>query len=205
MIVTIVTLFGLGCMKMETEMIVHPNGSATGSVIIAIEEMYWNMSKEMNTSMGDFEFIDTENATIWREDGWVYIKSDEMGISEENMSVEVKQYPGYTEYKIEANLSEYQEEGEVEDYNLSDPFTQIMLQSMTFKFTVVMPGTIVDSNAHQWSDSTAIWSYTGASIQEAESIYVKSKAGIPETLMLPLIGIPVALLLHILQRRSRSN
>ena len=202
MVATMLTLFGLGCMKMETEITVHPNGTVSGSTIVAIDEVYWNMSEDMNTSMGDFEFIDIENATVWREDGWVYFESGEMGIPEENMSLEVRQYPGYTEYEIDADLSEL-EETESEEMNFSDPFTQILLSSMTIEFTFNMPGEIVDTNAHQSSGSTATWSYTGASIQDVDNIYVKSRAYVSETGVFLLVGIPIAAILGRLRRRTR--
>ena len=202
MVATMLTLFGLGCMKMETEITIHPNGSVSGSTIIAIDEVYWNMSEGMNTSMGDFDFIDTENVTVWREDGWVYLESDEMVIPEENISLEVRQYPGYTEYEIDADTSELQEAGD-EEMNFSDPFTQILLSSMTIEFTFNMPGEIIDTNAHQFSGSTATWSYTGTSIQNVDNIYVKSRAYVSETVGFLLVGIPVAAILGRLRRRTR--
>ncbi len=179
-----------GCLKMESLITVLHNGSAKGTVTVGIMESYWNMSDLMNLSFGNFTFIDTENATIWTEGGWVYLKGEDLLIPEENMSIQVTPYAEYTEYLIDANLSELQEEaGEEDEVNLSDPFTQIFLSQMTFDFTIEMPGEIVESNAHQWSGSMADWSYTGATLQAADRLYVKSRLYVPE--MLPACVLPV--------------
>jgi hypothetical protein len=175
-------LLGLGCLKMDTKVMIYPNGSAGGSVIIGMEESFWNMSGGLNeTGMGNISFIDTENATVRREGGWVYIESGDMPIDDENLSVQVTQYGDYTEYVIEANMSSVEDAGNTSEVNMSDPFTQMMLSTMSFNFTIEMPGEIVDSNAHSWSGNRAMWTYTGMTISSAENLYAKSHYyGVPE-------------------------
>jgi len=120
------------------------------------------------------------------------------------MDVTVTRYPGYTEYALVANLSDFQESGEEEGLNMSDPFTQMMLQTMTLNFTVKMPGQISDSNAHRVEGSTALWFFNGATIQSVDRIYVKSKSSIPEA-TLQLAAVPLLLALARLRRRPRSG
>ena len=180
--------FGLGCLKMQSSMMVHPNGSVSGTVTVGIQEAFFNMSDDVDLSFGNMTLIDTENATVWSEDGWVYIQEEETFVDEENLTVQVIEYSDYTEYIIDADLSEFQDEAAQEDeYNLSDPFTQIFLQQMVFEFSVEMPGNIVEANTPDYQGSTATWSYNGVSILEADRLYIKSRAPIPEGLFLSLL------------------
>ena len=195
--------FSFGCLKMDSAITVLQNGSARGTVTVGILESFWNMSETANLSIGDLTLIDAENATVWREGGWVYIRGEDLLVPEENMSIQIIPQNQYTEYIIDANLSELQEEaGEDENLNLSDPFTQIFLSQMTFDFSVLMPGEIVDSNAHLVAGSKAEWSFTGATIQQADRLYVKSRMYVPE--MLPASAL-VALGVTLLRRRLTSE
>ena len=170
---------GLGCLRMESEITVHPNGSATGSVTVGIMEEYWNLSGG-NMSFGNFTLIDAENATMWKEGGWIYFREEDLFVPEENMSIQIIPRDGYREYVIDANLSDVQEDvSEGDEFNLSDPFTQLFLTQMTFEFAIVMPGEIIDSNAHEVAGSRASWFYDGTTMQSAERLYVRSK-DIPE-------------------------
>ncbi len=190
----VIVSMGFGCLKMESEITVHPNGSATGTVTVGIQEEFWNLSGG-NLTMGDFNLVDAENATIWNEDGWIYFRQEDLFVPEENMSIEIIPKGEYTEYVIDANLTDVQEGvSEEEEFNLSDPFTQLFLEQMTFEFTIVMPGEIIESNAHEVSGSRANWSYDGTTMESAERLYVRSK-DVPEICWLlclvPLSGIAV--------------
>ncbi len=199
-VVTIISSLALGCLKMESDMTVHPDGSATGFAIIGVQEAYFNMSDWAN-----FTTFDYQNATIWTEEGWVYIKTNETRVGSEDLSIDVTRYPEYTEYTLQANLSGLDQALGEEDYlNLSDPFTQLLLQTMTFKFRVTMPGSIVESNAGAWSGSDATWSYNGVTIQSAEGLYVRSRLSVDEG-PLPLIGIPLVVLAGLLGRQIRAD
>lgn len=170
---------GLGCLKVESEITVHANGSATGSVTMGIMEEYWNLSGG-NMSFGNFTLIDAENATVWTEDGWIYFREEDLFVPEENMSIEIIPRNGYNEYVIDANLSGVQEDvSEDDEFNLSDPFTQLFLEQMTFEFAIVMPGEIIESNAHEVVGARANWFYDGTTMESAERLYVRSK-DIPE-------------------------
>jgi hypothetical protein len=197
----VLVLAGLGCLKMNSLVIVHSNGSISGTVTIGIQEAFFNMSEDTNLSFGNMTLIDTENATVWTEEGWVYIQEEEMFIDEENMTVQVNEYPGYTEYVIDADLSEFQEEAsQDDDFNLTDPFTQLFLQQMVFEFEVVMPGEIVDANTDTIDGSSATWSFNGVSIQEADRLYIRSKL-IPEGLV-PISAIALAGLVYGIRSRE---
>ena len=111
----------------------------------------------------------------------------------------------YTEYTIEANVSEMQEGASQEDeFNLSDPFTQIFLQQMTFDFAIEMPGEIVDSNAHETTASSAAWSFTGATMMQIDRLYVKSRMYVPEAFLV-LAALPGAALLVSRKRGFRAG
>lgn len=191
---------GLGCLKMETRLTVLQNGSILGTAIIAVQEMYWN-----ETEISNLTSLDLQNATVWSEGGWTYGQTPETIVPEEDIDVTMTRYAGYTEYALVANLSDFQETGEEEGLNLSDPFTQMMLQTMTLNFTVKMPGQISDSNAHRVEGSTALWFFNGATIQTVDKIYVKSRSSIPEGLLLQLAAVPLLLGLARLRRRPRSG
>jgi len=198
-VAVLIASLGLGCLKMETRLTVLQNGSILGTAIIAVQEMYWN-----ETEISNLTSLDLQNATVWSEGGWTYGQTPETIVPEEDMDVTVTRYPGYTEYALVANLSDFQESGEEEGLNMSDPFTQMMLQTMTLNFTVKMPGQISDSNAHRVEGSTALWFFNGATIQSVDRIYVKSKSSIPEA-TLQLAAVPLLLALARLRRRPRSG
>jgi hypothetical protein len=201
----VLVLLGLGCMKMESLVTVLPNGSAKGSVTVGIMESFWNTSEFMNMSFGNFTMLDTENATVWSEGGWVYIKQEELFIPEDNLTIQIDVLEDYTEYTIEANVSEMQEGASQEDeFNLSDPFTQIFLQQMTFDFAIEMPGEIVDSNAHETTASSAAWSFTGATMMQIDRLYVKSRMYVPEAFLV-LAALPGAALLVSRKRGFRAG
>jgi len=181
---------------------VHPNGSISGTVTIGIQEAFFNMSEDTNISFGNMTLIDTENATVWTEEGWVYIQEEEMFIDEENMTVQINKFPEYTEYVIDADLSEFQEEAsQADDFNLSDPFTQLFLQQMVFEFEVVMPGEVVEANTGNIDGSSATWSYNGVSIQQADRLYIKSRLPIPEGII-PISAIALAGLAYGIRSRA---
>ena len=200
LVAIIIASLGLGCLKMETRLTVLQNGSILGTAIIAVQEMYWNA-----TEISNLTSLDLQNATVWSEGGWVYGQTPETIIPEENMSVSMTRYPGYTEYALVANLTDYQQAGEEEGLNLSDPFTQLLLQTMTFNFTVKMPGQIFESNAHRVDGSTARWFFDGGSIITASRIYAKSKAYVAEASVLQLAATALLVLLARLRRRPRSS
>ncbi len=192
-----IAALGLGCLKLESEVTVHPNGSASGSVTIGIMEIFWNASEDTDLSFGNLTIIETENATMWVENGWVYFREESETILGENMSVEVIPGEGYTEYVIDTNLTEFEESED--EYNLSDPFSQILLQQMTFKITITMPGEIVEANTEDRSGSMATWTYDGLAIQEADRLLVRSKMYVPEGLF-PLVWIPLFSIVLIIRR-----
>jgi len=194
--VLVLVVSGLGCLKMESVVMVHPNGSVSGTVTMGIQEAFFNVSEDTNLTFGNMTLIDTENATIWTEDGWVYIQEEETFVDEDNMTVQVNRYSDYTEYIIDADLSEFQEEAAQEDdFNLTDPFTQIFLEQMVFEFRVEMPGTIVEASTEDIDGSTATWSYTGVSVQEADQLYIRSRLPIPEPLLVPFV-VAIATLVY---------
>jgi hypothetical protein len=116
--------------------------------------------------------------------------------------VQVNEYPEYTEYVIDADLSEFQDEAsQDDDFNLTDPFTQLFLQQMVFEFEVIMPGEIVDANTDTIDGSSATWSFNGVSIQEADRLYIRSKLPIPEGLI-PISAIALAGLAYGIRSRE---
>jgi hypothetical protein len=198
----VLVISGLGCLKMNSLVIVHSNGSISGTVTIGIMEDFFNMSEDTNISYGNMTLIDTENATVWSEDGWVYIQQEGMFVDEENMTVQVNSYPEHTEYVIDADLSEFQEEAsQDDDFNLTDPFSQLFLQQMVFEFEVLMPGEIVEANTDDIDGSSATWSYNGVSIQDADRLYIKSRLPIPEGLI-PISAIALAGLAYVIRSRE---
>jgi len=198
-VAVLVASMGLGCLKMETRLTVLENGSVVSGALIAVQELYWNLTETSNLTS-----FAVENATVWSEGGWMYIQIPETIVPEEDMKVTTTRYAGYTEYALVANLSDFQEMGEEEGLNLSDPFTQFFLQTMTFNFTVKMPGQIFDSNAHRVEGSTALWFYNGATIQPVDRLYVKSRISTPEG-ALQLAALPLLLAVARLRRRPRSS
>jgi len=200
LVAVIIASLGLGCLKMETRLTVLQNGSILGTAIIAVQETYWN-----ETQISNLTSIDLQNATVWHEGEWVYGQTPETIVPQEDMGVTVTRYPGYTEYSLLANLSDFQQAGEEEGLNLSDPWTQVFLQTMTFNFTVNMPGRILDSNAHRVEGSTARWFFDGTTIQTMDRIYAKSRTSIPEACVLQLAAVPLLLVLARLRRKPRSG
>ncbi len=211
-IAMIVASLTLGCVKTDVDMTVHENGSMTASFTMGMQEMYWNMSGGMNSTFGNFSFFGnetelTENATeVWKENGWVYVRTEGIRVPEENMSLEIDQYPSYTEYVIRANMTDVDDtpdEGGDIGYNLSDPMVRGMLESMTFDFSINMPGEIVDHNAHDVANGRATWNYNGITMENATTLYAKSHYyGMPEGLTL-LFAIVTGGLMVV--RKSRSG
>jgi len=200
----VVASFGLGCLKMEVNMRIEPNGSAFGNVLIGMEETWWNMSGGMNLSTGNLSLFNSGNFTTWEEGGWVYMKSNETAIPEENMSVEIRRVDGYTEYIVRANLSGIEQESSAgEEMNLSDPMTQLMLSTMTFTFRITMPGEIVEANTDEISGSVATWSYDGLTLQSAGEMYARSQMHIVEGLFLPFFSL--GMLYLALRSKPRSG
>jgi len=203
-------LLGLGCLKMNVDIKVYENGSATGSFSIAIPEAFWNMSQSMNMSAGNETGIGGFNmnlsmglgsnvTSIRHEGGYVYIESAETPIPPENFSITIEKQGGYTYYTLYANMSQGEDMAAgQEEVNLSEPFTQMMLQQMRIQFKVTMPGKIVESNGN-YTGSTATWSYSGLQIGDVGAVYARSRLSVPELMLVPAVLLAVAIV-----RRRRT-
>ncbi len=88
-----------------------------------------------------------------------------------------------------------------EEVNLSDPFTQMMLQQMRIQFKVTMPGEIVESNGNV-TGSTATWSYNGLQMEDMGVLYARSRLSVPELMLVPAALLAVAI---VQRRRTRSG
>ena len=114
---------------------------------------YYNLSEMVDPRFMALAFLDPSNATIWEEGGWVHAESDDIHIPAENMSLgsmglEISETDEYTEYRVQANISEIRSLGDqLEGFNLTDWLEELLLGSMVFEFTVEMPGEVVDTNA----------------------------------------------------------
>ena len=127
-----------------------------------------------------------------------------MIVDEENMTVQVNKFPEYTEYVIDADLSEFQEEASQEDdFNLSDPFTQMFLQQMVFEFEVIMPGEIVEAGGHS---NSMLAVYNGdcdfATAYFSPPLLPTTNAVGPTVLMIPKSGAKLALARYVQKKAA---